>query len=512
MKKKNCQIIAGIFAAAIMAAVPCGSFALNTDISASAATDTKTAKDYITSMSVKKVTEFADYVTDVEMTTNTNGVNIYKWYISADLNGKTYDKALIARVEDDGTSYKIYVNLSNDFYLNFKKQTNEATNMIFSLQKELEIKFNEACFADTLDYHTKIYNKTNNLSFTKKYDSVENVVDYSNNQPELYVTYTSDKTIGIRALGSMSSVGVVNTDVLADFEIKYAKSENTDLSKADTSVEILGQRFEKKFRSDINSNVEKKTTETVYTKNFETSVGNCIFTMDNTQKCKVMQIIKQNKLEDIYNSKKAGNYTYGNYYQYIVFGHSSETEDVLSDIYHAGDSTQLCATIKKEKGGAMPVKDTDKLSTASVAYYYDEYYDGINTPEIGAIFDFELNAKPYYHSGIISDASFTLANCNTFRQNEIYIAEGFRNMEKQNETGSIGNDVLKKLFPEKNGKGDINEDDTVNIADAILLQNYILSGEISEKTVFNNYNADMVEDDTLNVFDMINLKKKISSK
>ena len=74
----------------------------------------------------------------------------------------------------------------------------------------------------------------------------------------------------------------------------------------------------------------------------------------------------------------------------------------------------------------------------------------------------------------------------------------------------------EKIFPDKDGKGDINEDGTVNIADGILLQKYLLGTDYrtidetgEDVTVFNSYNADMYSDDILNVFDLIMLKNKL---
>lgn len=520
MKKRVLAFVSAVAMMGTMTVIPTAMYSNNID---AIAVDTTVTKDYTITSEISRIAEFENCISDYEVKEE-NGINTYTWYAKVEAQGEVYDKGLMIQVADDGVKYQINVNLANEFFKDFKEKNSGSTEMIFTLPEPLKIKFNEAFIDGTLESSTKIYSDNNHLNLTKRYDNDENFVTYAEDKrPELNVTYTSDRTIGIQAYGNMGSVGVVNADILADYELHYVKIKNNDglyfdLNDADAEIEIFGYKFSKSFDTNINEVLSEKTTKLLYTKNFDTSVGEGYFSVDNNEKCKVIQTALQSELEEKLKDDSYKNYMYGNYFQLIGYGRDGGD-------YHSGTETPVFVTIKKVINEDFSNTESfNKNIKDNVVYYYDEYYDDSNE-KIGKIFDFDCKMNPYFHSGVISDANFSLKECKNFKENEIIISEGFKDTDVSNVVDNelafgteivIGNDILGKIFPDKDGKGDINEDGSVNIADGILLQKYLLGTDYrtldetgKDVTVFNSYNADMYSDDILNVFDLIMLKNKL---
>ncbi|MCM1508657.1 MAG: dockerin type I repeat-containing protein [Ruminococcus flavefaciens] len=62
----------------------------------------------------------------------------------------------------------------------------------------------------------------------------------------------------------------------------------------------------------------------------------------------------------------------------------------------------------------------------------------------------------------------------------------------------------------QNIKGDINADENINVADAVLLQKWLLA--VSDAELVNWKAADLYEDGRIDVFDMVEMRKLIVKK
>ncbi len=120
-------------------------------------------------------------------------------------------------------------------------------------------------------------------------------------------------------------------------------------------------------------------------------------------------------------------------------------------------------------------------------YIYGDYctgriwsldYDGVNSPENEEMITTWLNIS-----------SFGLD-----RNNEIYFC-------------SLGNGkIYKILSDETGGKGDVNQDDTINILDIIIIINYILGIDINE---YGEWAADFNNDLLINILDIVMIVNNI---
>lgn len=129
------------------------------------------------------------------------------------------------------------------------------------------------------------------------------------------------------------------------------------------------------------------------------------------------------------------------------------------------------------------------------------YYDGISTPvniinsyvEIGSA----VNIKS---SGATSDDTVSVSASNMKTISSFLLGESF--IDNTNETLNSGYPVFEWQIVKV--RGDVNLDGTVNVADIVILQQYLT------KKVFVNddeYIVDVNEDGTVNVFDSITLKR-----
>ncbi|MDE5582375.1 MAG: hypothetical protein K2J08_01535 [Ruminococcus sp.] len=72
------------------------------------------------------------------------------------------------------------------------------------------------------------------------------------------------------------------------------------------------------------------------------------------------------------------------------------------------------------------------------------------------------------------------------------------------------NQILFAHWTEKIIKGDCNNDEVFNLADAVILQKWLLAD--SSVTLKNWKNADLCEDNKLDVFDLVMMKKQLIGK
>ena len=84
-------------------------------------------------------------------------------------------------------------------------------------------------------------------------------------------------------------------------------------------------------------------------------------------------------------------------------------------------------------------------------------------------------------------------------------------VEKDSEEAYLKNATM--VFDESHSdpevvKGDINDDGSFNIADAVALQKYLLANP--DNNVKNWKNGDLVEDDKLNVYDLIAMRTELT--
>lgn len=462
------------------------------------AEETTITKDYIISTDIVKTGKF---VSDAEVT-EYEDYKLYTWYVMARDAQYINDNAIKVEVFDYGTKFKVKALVTHEFYLHYREAHPEDVVMDFLIPEKQKIRYNEVFLASGMDSITSIGNKWK-ASFVKKYDNEENFVDYTAENPECYVTYTADNQVFMQQNGADAYFEAEFSFV----NVRRADGSYIDYKTADTSFEIFGQKFDRKFSNDIKEVLKDKSTPNLlYTKNFTSTSGGGYITIDENQGVTVVQNAEQSSLNAINSLGRGSNYENGNYYTYVAVGEEGD--------FKIGTGLQLYGTIEKIVN--QPLKNGSEIyDNNNIKFVYDKNF----TESSAKIFNFKDRV---FKSGSISTTTLSLADLESVRsENVIYIAEGFydadvsdvnENEEKQIPVASVDNKTIQKLFPEKVPeaiKGDINEDGTVNVADGILMQKYLLNMEISEDTVFNSKNADFDDDEVLNIFDFVMLKSAI---
>lgn len=465
------------------------------------AVDTAVATDYVESTTVTRITDYTNAVSLAEMT-KTDAGDKYTWYVRIIDGAYQNPKGLKVTVIDNGKNYNIQISPTEEICNYFRETYPNNTDINFLLPQALKIRYNELLFEGDLETNTiNAYKlKNNDLGFIKKYDSNKNFVDYADKNPELPVTYTSDKAVVLSPY-----VGVVG-----NYNLHYINADYIDYSTADTSIEILGQKFEKKFKTGAEKNfTTKSSANVVYTKNFDTTSGNGFVALYDDEKGRVVENITQSSLQAIKNAGNATKYKEGNYYQCIAMGQDSD--------YNFGTNAELIASIQKTYNAEISpdIDNAETYNNNNVKYNYDK----TQYSYMAKVFDFDFETLSYFRSSGISDTTFTLKNCsNLYKNFKIYIGEGFESVDDGDETKKVADteitaDDIIEAFPDKEIiflKGDINEDGFVNVADGIAMQQYLLGAEITS-TVFNWENADMNDDGTVDTFDMVMLKQAITT-
>lgn len=461
--------------------------------------DTTLTVDYVVSTSVTKISDYTNVVSNAEVTETDKG-NQYTWYIRVIDGAYQNSKGLKVTVLDDGKSYNIEISPTEEICNYFRETYPNNTDINFLLPQALKIKFNELLFEGNLENNTiNAYKlKNNDLGFIKKYDSDKNFVDYTSKNPELPVTYTSDKAVILSPYVA----------VVGKYELHYVNADYIDYTTADSSIEILGQKFEKQFKANAKDAFKAKSgSNIVYTKNFDTTSGNGFVALYDDERGRVVENITQSSLQAVKNAGNANKYKDGNYYQYVAMGQDND--------YNFGTNAELIASIEKTYNTAVNPDIDEVYNNNNVKYNYDKK----QYSSMAKVFDFDFETLSYFRSSGISDTTFTLKNCSELYKNfKIYIGEGFESVDDGDEVKQVKNteitvDDIIKVFPDKKiayYKGDINEDGAVNIADAIEMQQYLLNTEITSP-VFDWENADMNDDGSVDVFDMVMLKQAVIS-
>jgi len=398
--------------------------------------------------------------------------------------------------------YSIQIKPTSVMYDYYREKYPDDVNMQIRFIKPFELKFNELIMTCSLNYNLNLFSKGNILNFTKRYENDENIVDYTQEAPVLNVIYTADDVVIFNANGDN------NTQKLT---LEYVDNDNIkDYGAYDKPlwpIHVFGCCTTNRLKTGFDEYLNKKNDNILYTKTFDTIAGYGTITIDDNQRCSVQEVVTQTNLEKLKNTATALDFQDGNYYQGVA---------VNSDIEKStfGHVFPLLASIEKTTDETILLDDGHNNSfynNDNIKYYYD-----VNlTPTTAKTFDFNLETIPYYKSGVISSTSMSLASISKLKTDTgVYVIEGFadsdKNTKKQIQNAIVDSDTIKKLFPDKIliNTGDINEDGTVNIADALLLDKYLLGQDIDD--VFNWRNADIDEDEILTVFDMVEMKQLVA--